>query len=91
MTPVPPLPADLLLHFLLGLAVLLLLARLLGRLGERVGLPAIVGELLTGVLLGPSLLGWIAPDLAGWLLPTAPEQMHLLDAVGQLGLLLLVG
>lgn len=87
---VAPLPAHLLFHLLLGLAVLLLLARVLGRLGERVGLPAIVGELLTGVLLGPSVLGWVAPDVADWLLPPVSEQMHLLDAVGQIGLLLLV-
>lgn len=90
-SPTPPLPANTLLHFLLGLVLLLLLARLLGRLAERVRLPAIVGELLTGVLLGPSLLGWTAPDVAGWLLPAGPEQMHLLDAVGQIGLLMLVG
>ena len=86
----PPLPADMLLHFLLSLLVLLALARLLGALAERVGLPAIVGELLTGVLLGPSLLGWLAPGAAGWLLPAEPAQMHLLDGVGQIGLLLLV-
>lgn len=89
-SPVPPLPADTLLHFLLGVVVLLALARLLGRAAERVGLPSVVGELLTGVLLGPSLLGWLAPGLADLLLPAAPEQMHLLDAIGQIGLLLLV-
>lgn len=88
--PVPPLSADTLLHFLLGLVLLLAISRLLGALAERVGLPAVVGELLTGVLLGPSLLGWLAPDLANWLLPADPEQMHLLDGVGQIGLLLLV-
>lgn len=88
--PVPPLPADTLLHFLLGLVLLLATSRLLGSLVERIGLPAIVGELLTGVLLGPSLLGWLAPDLANWLLPAESEQMHLLDGVGQIGLLLLV-
>jgi Kef-type K+ transport system membrane component KefB len=90
MAPVPPLPANALLHLLLGLVVLLALARLLGALAERIGLPAIVGELLTGVVLGPSLLGWLAPGLANWLLPAEPGQMHLLDGVGQIGLLLLV-
>lgn len=84
----PPLSAGLLLTFLTTLAVLLLLARLLGYLAGRVGLPAIVGELLTGLLLGPSLLGWLAPGIADWLMPS--EQMVLLDGVGQIGLLLLV-
>ncbi|KAB1947324.1 cation:proton antiporter [Micromonospora sp. ALFpr18c] len=80
-----------LLVFLSALTVLLLLARLLGGLAERLGMPAVVGELLTGVILGPSLLGHLTPGITGWLLPDDPGQMHLLDAVAQLGLLLLVG
>ena len=80
-----------LLVFLLQVAALLGLALLLGRLAVRFGLPALVGELLTGVVLGPSLLGHLAPGFAGWLLPTDPDQMHLLDALGQFGVLLLVG
>lgn len=89
--PPAPLATHQLLIFLLQLGVLLLLALSLGRLAERVGLPAIVGELLTGVILGPSLLGHLAPGFTGWLLPGQPSQMNLLDAVGQVGVLLLVG
>ncbi|MCT2594594.1 cation:proton antiporter [Streptomyces sp. N2-109] len=77
--------------FLLQLALLLLLALCLGRLANRIGLPAVVGELLAGVLLGPSLLGLLAPGFSDWLLPTEAGQMHLLDAVSQLAVLLLVG
>ncbi|WP_240797398.1 cation:proton antiporter [Streptomyces sp. F001] len=89
--PVPPMAADSLLVFLLQVGVLLLTAILLGRLAARLGLPAIVGELTAGVLLGPSLFGWLAPSAAHWLLPSDPAQMHLLDAVGQVAVLLLVG
>jgi Kef-type K+ transport system membrane component KefB len=89
--PVAPLSQHMLLVFLLQLAVLLALALLLGRVAVRFGLPALVGELLTGVLLGPSVLGHVGPDLSGWLLPRNPDQMHLLDAVGQFGVLMLVG
>ncbi|MEV6647297.1 cation:proton antiporter [Amycolatopsis sp. NPDC051371] len=90
--PVAPIAPHPLLLFLLGMLVLLTLARLLGRLAERFGLPSVVGELVTGMLLGPSLLGHLAPGISGWLLPTQPpEQIHLLDAVGQLAVLLLVG
>lgn len=89
--PVPPIAAHALLVFLLQVGVLLLLAIMLGRLAARCGLPAIVGELSAGVLLGPSLFGWVAPDAAAWLLPSDPGQVHLLDAVGQLAVLLLVG
>lgn len=89
--PVATLPQHTLLVFLLQLAALLGLALLFGRLAVRFGLPALVGELLTGVVLGPSLLGHVAPDMFDWLLPRNPEQMHILDGVGQFGVLLLVG
>jgi Kef-type K+ transport system membrane component KefB len=88
--PVPPLAAHELMLLLLQLGTLLLLALALGRLAVRLRMPAIVGELLAGVLIGPSLLGNIAPAFSGWLLPHEPTQMHLLDAVGQFGVLLLV-
>src|SRR5437870_1546203 len=89
--PVPPLGAHPMLIFLLDLTVLLLLARCLGLLAERMKLPAITGELLTGAILGPSLLGRAAPEFMSWLLPAQAEQRHLIDAVGQLAVLLLVG
>jgi Kef-type K+ transport system membrane component KefB len=87
----PPLPTHTLLIFLVQVTLLLLLAFALGRLAQRMGLPAIVGELLTGVLLGPSLLGHAAPAFSAWLFPTVGTQQQLLDAIGQIGLLLLVG
>jgi Kef-type K+ transport system membrane component KefB len=80
-----------LLVFLLQVGGLLGLAVLLGILASRLGMAAVVGELLAGVLLGPSLLKHVAPGLSGWLLPATASQMHLLDAVGQVGVLLLVG
>lgn len=89
--PVPALAHHPLLVLLLQLALLLLLALSLGQLAARFKMPAIVGELLAGVLLGPSVLSHALPGFADWLLPKQPGQMHLLDAVGQLGVLLLVG
>ncbi|MDN3028506.1 cation:proton antiporter [Streptomyces sp. S.PB5] len=89
--PVPTLAHHTLLVFLLQVAVLLLLAVSLGQLAARFKMPAIVGELLAGVIVGPSLLSHVWPDLAGWLLPKDPGQQHLLDAVGQIGVILLVG
>jgi len=47
--------------FFLILLAMLLSARLLGELATRIGAPAVIGELLAGVLLGPSLLGWVEP------------------------------
>lgn len=89
--PVAPIAAHPLLVFLLQIGLLLLLAVVLGRLAGRFGMPAVVGELFVGAVLGPSFLGWAAPGLEGWLFPSVPEQYHLLDAVGQIGVLLLVG
>jgi Kef-type K+ transport system membrane component KefB len=89
--PVAPIGAHSLLVFLLQIGLLLLLALCLGQLATRLGMPAVVGELFVGVLLGPSFLAHVAPDLFGWLFPANPEQFHLLDAVGQIGMLLLVG
>jgi Kef-type K+ transport system membrane component KefB len=79
------------LVFLLQVAVLLLMALLLGRLAVRFRMPAIVGELFAGVILGPSVFQNVAPQVAGWLFPADPEQFHMLDAIGQFGVLLLVG
>ncbi|MGW1406025.1 cation:proton antiporter [Streptomyces sp. NPDC002403] len=89
--PVPPLGGHPLAMLLVQVALLLLVATLLGRLAARCSLPPIVGELLTGVVLGPSLLGHTLPQVSAWLFPEVPTQAHLLDAVGQLGVLLLVG
>jgi Kef-type K+ transport system membrane component KefB len=80
-----------LLVFLLQVVLLLAAATVLGILAARLGLPAVVGELMAGVLLGPSLLGHLAPRFTTWLFPPSAGQAHLLDAVGQLGAILLVG
>jgi Kef-type K+ transport system membrane component KefB len=47
--------------FFLQLLVILLTARFLGEIATRIQIPAVLGELLAGILLGPSLLGWLQP------------------------------
>lgn len=89
--PPSPIGAHPMLVFLLQITVLLGVAFVLGRLATRFRMPAVVGELAAGVLLGPSLLAVVLPGLSGWLFPAEGGQLHLLDAVGQLGVLLLVG
>ncbi|HEY6066101.1 MAG TPA: cation:proton antiporter, partial [Thermoanaerobaculia bacterium] len=79
--------------FLLALAAALLGGKLLGELCERIGQPAVLGELLAGVLLGPSLLG-LVPLSAGILLIAEIGVLLLLFEVGletDLGELLRVG
>ncbi|MER6511564.1 cation:proton antiporter [Nonomuraea sp. NPDC001636] len=90
-TPIAPIGAHGMLVFLSQIGLMLALALALGALAARFRLPAVVGELFAGVVLGPSILAHVAPDLQRWLFPADPGQFHLLDAVGQVGVLLLVG
>jgi Kef-type K+ transport system membrane component KefB len=90
-SPIPPISAHSMLVLLLQLGLLLGLALGLGRVAVRLHMPAVVGELAAGVLIGPSLLAHLAPALSTWLFPHVAAQQHLLDAIGQLGVLLLVG
>lgn len=89
--PVASLGGHQLLVFLLQVSLLLGMAVLLGALANRFGMPAVVGELAAGVIFGPTMLHKFIPSLSDWLLPHDASQLHLLDAVGQLGVLLLVG
>lgn len=61
---------DELVRFFLALAVLLAVARLLGEIATKYRQPAVLGEILAGILLGPTVLGRIAPDASAWLFPT---------------------
>lgn len=90
--PAPPsMSAHALLVFLLQVGLLLTAALLLGRLAVRLRLPAVAGELAAGLLFGPTVLGHLAPAFSGWLLPHSAEQYHVLDGVGQIGVVLFVG
>jgi Kef-type K+ transport system membrane component KefB/nucleotide-binding universal stress UspA family protein len=76
--------------FVLQIILLLVVGRLLGEGMQRIGQPAIMGQLIAGVLLGPSVLGAIWPELQHAIFPRTPEQKAMLDAVSQLGILMLL-
>jgi Kef-type K+ transport system membrane component KefB len=46
----------------LNIVIILLAARLFAEVASRINIPPVVGELIAGIVLGPSLLGWIEPD-----------------------------
>ncbi len=48
--------------FFLSLLIILLGARFFGEVAVRLGMPSVIGEIVAGILLGPSLLGWVEPD-----------------------------
>ncbi len=77
-------------RLLIALAVLLLVALGVGNLFSRFGQPAAIGEIVGGLLLGPSALAAFAPGLQHWIFPAAGSSAAALGAVYQLGLLLLM-
>ncbi len=79
-----------LLRFLLEFSLLLLMARGLGELVRRLGQPQVIGELLAGVVLGPSIIGGLAPGAYRALFPTAGVQPVLLQLAAQVGVILLL-
>jgi Kef-type K+ transport system membrane component KefB/nucleotide-binding universal stress UspA family protein len=76
--------------FLAQIILLLVCGRLLGEAMQRIGQPPIMGQLIAGILLGPSVLGALAPDVQAALFPTGKEQAAMIAAVSQLGILMLL-
>ena len=70
----------------LQLAVILAVVRLVGTVARRVGQPQVVGEMIAGVMLGPSLFGWLLPELHSTVFPEA--SLSVLRTFSQLGLVL---
>jgi Kef-type K+ transport system membrane component KefB len=77
---------DLTFHVLLALAVVLIAGHIVGRLLAAVGQPPVIGEVLSGILLGPSLLGRLAPGAENYLFPESARPA--LGVVAQLGVVL---
>jgi Kef-type K+ transport system membrane component KefB/nucleotide-binding universal stress UspA family protein len=81
-------PSEFLL--LVQIALLITVGRGLGELMQRIGQPSVIGELLAGLLLGPSLFGWVWPQAHDAIFPATPEQKALIDGIAQFGILLLL-
>lgn len=75
-----------LLSVLVALTVIMVTARLVGALFKRLHQPAVIGEVVGGILLGPSLLGRLSPEAAAVLLPA--EAAPFLGVIAQLGVIL---
>jgi Kef-type K+ transport system membrane component KefB len=81
---------DEVLQLVVQVAVLLFTARLLGGLATRLRQPSVVGELLAGVILGPSVLSGLIPWMGSWILPRTEIQGYLLEVVALIGVMLLL-
>jgi Kef-type K+ transport system membrane component KefB len=75
-----------LLHVLLALALVIATARTLGTVFRAAHQPPVIGEIIAGILLGPSLFGRVAPAVAHYLLP--PTVAPFLNVLSQFGVIL---
>ena len=73
-----------LFQLVLQIAVILVAARVVGFLFQKINQPQVMGEMVAGILLGPSLLGWLAPGISAALFP--PVSLAYLNALSQVGL-----
>ena len=77
-------------HILVALTTLLIAAHTGGELFARARQPRAIGELIGGLVLGPTLLGVVAPSVESWLFPDSGSTPIVLSTMSQLGLLLLL-
>ncbi|HEX3810086.1 MAG TPA: cation:proton antiporter [Rhizomicrobium sp.] len=78
------------LIFVAELVLLMVVGRLMGELMQRIKQPPLMGNLLAGLLLGPSVFGLIWPDAQHAIFPTDPDQKSMIAAMSQFGILLLL-
>src|SRR6185437_6501969 len=70
--------------------LLLIVGRVLGEGMQRIGQPALMGTLLAGIVLGPSLFGWLWPSAQHFIFPKDETQKGMIDGLSQIGILMLL-
>ncbi|HUR27288.1 MAG TPA: cation:proton antiporter, partial [Planctomycetota bacterium] len=79
-------------HVLLAVIVVLLASRGLGELFKKLDQPPVIGEMVAGIMIGPSLLGRISPEVSNYLLPTSiAPQLGIIAQIGVVLFMFLVG
>jgi K+:H+ antiporter len=76
--------------FIAQIVLLLLVSRLLGEVMQRIGQPAVMGQLIAGILLGPSVFGAIWPEAQHTIFGGGREQKLMVEALSDLGILMLL-
>lgn len=72
------------------LSIILAFSRLLGEASRLLKQPAVVGEILAGIILGPTILGAFSPDVFNWLFPFAGSSAVVLDGIITVAVVLLL-
>ena len=75
-----------LLTLIIQISVILITSRIIGLLFRKIHQPQVVGEMVAGIILGPSLLGWLAPGISAFIFPA--QSLAFLNTLSQIGLLL---
>jgi Kef-type K+ transport system membrane component KefB len=73
-------------YFFLQAAVILVAVGALGRLAQKLGQPVVIGEMVAGIVLGPSVLGWLFPEAQARLFPQ--PTIGVVYVISQVGLVL---
>jgi Kef-type K+ transport system membrane component KefB/nucleotide-binding universal stress UspA family protein len=76
--------------FIMEIVLMLFFGRLLGELMQRMGQPAVMGQLIAGVIIGPSVFGLLWPAGYEFVFPDVAAQGKMIDAISQLGILMLL-
>jgi K+:H+ antiporter len=84
--PAPTGASDVFWHLIIALTVVVTAGRVLGRLFSVIHQPPVIGEVIAGILLGPSLLGYISPEAYAYVLPSTV--VPYLGMIAQLGVIL---
>ena len=86
----PPTPPAAEVIFFIEIVLLIAAGRIGGELMQRIGQPAVMGQILAGIVLGPTVFGALLPDLQAAVFPPGATQHGMIDAVAQLGILMLL-
>lgn len=89
-SPTKPLADEKVMLFLIEIAILLTAAVVSGEVLARMGQPAVIGQLLAGIILGPSVLGAIFPQAYSQIFPIEHTQQYLIDIISWLGVIFLL-
>jgi Kef-type K+ transport system membrane component KefB/nucleotide-binding universal stress UspA family protein len=75
---------------ILQVTLLVVVGRALGEVLRRAGQPAVIGALLSGLLLGPSFFGWLAPQWFHIVFPDSPNTKNQLEGIAEIGVVMLL-
>lgn len=78
------------INLLLQLATMLLLARVFAEIAQKFKQPAVVGEIIAGIILGPTIMGMVGPDFFEFMFRSNPSANLALDGIVQMAVILLL-